>query len=204
MNRQILQGDILEKLVEITDESIDCIISSPPYWGLRKLINNNMDKLFMRNKKTGRFKKKFTWREERPYWEKGFLVKEYTQNLKSASQIALEQHCKENNILYFIKKFKIKTRTTSQTRKVKYWGLKGSKNPMFGKFGKDSPNWNGGHSNERQCMYARSFWKELRKLVLKRDNYKCQKCFADKKLTVHHILPWSKYPKYKSQRLFEF
>ena len=31
MNRSILQGDVLEKLKEISDESIDCIITSPPY-----------------------------------------------------------------------------------------------------------------------------------------------------------------------------
>ncbi len=35
MNRQILQGDVLDKLKEIPTKSIDCIISSPPYWGLR-------------------------------------------------------------------------------------------------------------------------------------------------------------------------
>lgn len=35
MNREILHGDVLEKLKEIPDESIDCIITSPPYWGLR-------------------------------------------------------------------------------------------------------------------------------------------------------------------------
>lgn len=34
-NRTILCGDVLEKLKEIPSESIDCIISSPPYWGLR-------------------------------------------------------------------------------------------------------------------------------------------------------------------------
>jgi len=34
-SRSILQGDVLDKLKEIEDESIDCIISSPPYWGLR-------------------------------------------------------------------------------------------------------------------------------------------------------------------------
>ncbi len=34
-NRTILQGDVLEKLQEIPDGVIDCIISSPPYWGLR-------------------------------------------------------------------------------------------------------------------------------------------------------------------------
>lgn len=34
-NRTILHGDVLEKLKEIPDEFVDCIISSPPYWGLR-------------------------------------------------------------------------------------------------------------------------------------------------------------------------
>lgn len=31
----ILHGDVMEKIAEIPDESIDCIITSPPYWGLR-------------------------------------------------------------------------------------------------------------------------------------------------------------------------
>lgn len=35
LNRQILQGDVLEKLTEIENEEIDVIIDSPPYWGLR-------------------------------------------------------------------------------------------------------------------------------------------------------------------------
>jgi len=35
LNRQILQGDVLEKLTEIPDETVDVEISSPPYWGLR-------------------------------------------------------------------------------------------------------------------------------------------------------------------------
>jgi len=30
-NRTILQGDVLEKLKEISAESIDCIITSPSY-----------------------------------------------------------------------------------------------------------------------------------------------------------------------------
>jgi len=33
--RTILQGQVLEKIKEIPDETIDCIITSPPYWGLR-------------------------------------------------------------------------------------------------------------------------------------------------------------------------
>ncbi len=35
MNREILVGDVLEQLDKIPEKSIDCVISSPPYWGLR-------------------------------------------------------------------------------------------------------------------------------------------------------------------------
>ena len=32
---QILEGDSFTKLKELPNESIDCIITSPPYWALR-------------------------------------------------------------------------------------------------------------------------------------------------------------------------
>ena len=32
---KIYQGDVLEVLKTFPDESVDCIITSPPYWGLR-------------------------------------------------------------------------------------------------------------------------------------------------------------------------
>ena len=35
MDREILVCDVIEKLKEIPDESIDVMITSPPYWGLR-------------------------------------------------------------------------------------------------------------------------------------------------------------------------
>jgi DNA modification methylase len=35
MTVQILVGDILDRLADIPDESVDCIVTSPPYWGLR-------------------------------------------------------------------------------------------------------------------------------------------------------------------------
>jgi DNA modification methylase len=31
----IYQGDSLEVIKDMDDESIDCVITSPPYWGLR-------------------------------------------------------------------------------------------------------------------------------------------------------------------------
>lgn len=35
LNRNILQGQVLEKIKEIPDNSVDTIITSPPYWALR-------------------------------------------------------------------------------------------------------------------------------------------------------------------------
>ena len=62
--------------------------------------------------------------------------------------------------------------------------------------GQNNPNWNGGHSPERQSAYARSAWKELAKSILKRDNYQCQKCGGRSEI-VHHRRQWSKYPEYR-------
>ena len=131
------------------------------------------------------------------YWNKSFLKTEYLVNRKSAFEIASKFNCTENTIFYFLKKFKIKTRNITEVRKIKKWGLSGKDNPMFGKFGKQNPNWNGGHSGDRQCAYTRFFWKEIKKLVLKRDNYKCVVCNNGKSLVVHHILHWAKYPEFR-------
>lgn len=32
---EIMHGDVREKIKEIEDNSIDCIVTSPPYWRLR-------------------------------------------------------------------------------------------------------------------------------------------------------------------------
>jgi len=41
ITNKILQGDVLEELKKIPDESVDCIVTSPPYFGLR---NYSVDK----------------------------------------------------------------------------------------------------------------------------------------------------------------
>jgi DNA modification methylase len=38
LRNSILQGDVLENLKKIPDESIDCVITSPPYWRLRSYL----------------------------------------------------------------------------------------------------------------------------------------------------------------------
>lgn len=35
MRNIVLEGDVLEKLREIPDETVQCVVTSPPYWGLR-------------------------------------------------------------------------------------------------------------------------------------------------------------------------
>lgn len=32
---KILQGDWIERLRELPDRSVHCVVTSPPYWGLR-------------------------------------------------------------------------------------------------------------------------------------------------------------------------
>ena len=36
MNFEIRQGDALERLREMPDASVQCVVTSPPYWGLRR------------------------------------------------------------------------------------------------------------------------------------------------------------------------
>ena len=35
MSTRILVGDALERLRELPDGSVHCVVTSPPYWGLR-------------------------------------------------------------------------------------------------------------------------------------------------------------------------
>jgi DNA modification methylase len=35
MTWEIRQGDVLDRLREMPDESVQCVVTSPPYWGLR-------------------------------------------------------------------------------------------------------------------------------------------------------------------------
>ena len=37
----ILQGDVIERLKDIEDNKIQCVVTSPPYWGLRDYGEDN-------------------------------------------------------------------------------------------------------------------------------------------------------------------
>ena len=144
----------------------------------------------MRNKK-GQFVKGTHWKTRKPYWDKEWLITEYIDRTKPASQIATEQGCTENNILYFLKKHHINTRTMRKIRRLKYWGSCGTDNPMYNKRGELNPNWKGGVSTERQTFYSSTEWKKACSFVWIRDEATCQRCGikADNGLPihVHHI-----------------
>jgi hypothetical protein len=138
------------------------------------------------------FKKGQHWRVHQPYWDKKYLIEEYITKGKSLSDIAKIHNCHTNNIWYFIKKHNIKFRSISESRKLKYWGLKGQDNPMFNKRGELHPNWKGGITPERQSFYISNEWKKACSFVWKRDNAQCQR-FKIKEnegvpFHIHHII----------------
>lgn len=139
----------------------------------------------------GQFKKGYTWRSRKPYWDKQWLNNEYVGNSKSASQIAKEQNCHENNIFFWLYRHGIKTRSTSEARQIKYWGQSGVDNPMWNKKGELNPNYKGNITPERQSFYVSQEWKKACSAVWKRDRAVCRRCGIKKETDmpfhIHHI-----------------
>ena len=125
---------------------------------------------------SGQFKKGQHWRPPQDYWQKAWLEVEYLEKGRSAKEIATEQGCTENNILYWLHKHGIPRRTMVDVRKIKHWGLSGSVNGMFGRRGADVPSWKGGITPERQGFYASQEWAKAIRFVWKRDKGTCQRC----------------------------
>lgn len=134
-------------------------------------------------------------REPKPYWDKKWLLREYAKKKRSAYDISVECGGSEGNVLYFLSKHSIPRRSTAEVRKHKKWGSPGSSNPMYGRCGDKNPRWIDGSSPERNRMYARSFWKELARIVYERDRYKCVRCGCGhekgSKLHAHHVKAWA-------------
>jgi len=133
------------------------------------------------------FKKGQHWRDEKAYWNREWLHHEYITLEKSAAEIATEQGCTENNILYWLHKHAIPRRTVAEVRAGKHWGLSGPANGMYGVTGEDNPNWKGGLTPDRQLFYSSIEWKEVSQVVWKRDNGKCRRC-GESAEHIHHIV----------------
>lgn len=133
------------------------------------------------------FKKGQHWRPHKPHWDRAWLLREYVLLGRTSSEIAAEVGCKENNIHFWLKKHGIATRSISETRQIKHWGLSGEANGMFGKRGPLNPNWTGGQHERVNPQY--SVW---RKAVIERDCGRCSLCHTNKRLEVHHIVRFGK------------
>ena len=137
------------------------------------------------------------WRNPKPYWNEEWLRREYIDNGRSASEIAAQFGCRDNNILYFLDKFNIPRRTISEVRAIKYWEVSGPDNPMYGRTGAASSNWRGGITPERQLLYSSREWATAVYQVWERDAGSCQRCSntnedsgAKRSFHIHHIVPF--------------
>lgn len=146
----------------------------------------------------GRFMKGEHWRPRKPHWDKEWLVRHYVEMGRSACEMAEICGCTEHNIFYWLKRYGISRRSIVEARELKYWGLSGHANPMYGKFGQASPSYIHGNTPERQRQYSRTIGKQFLHDVLTRDGYRCQRCRSGKttpkSLHVHHIKDWETNP----------
>lgn len=136
----------------------------------------------------------------KPYHEREWLYHEYVERDRSARDIADEFGVTTNNILYFLHKLKIPTRSLKKARSLFEVRLVGEANAMFGKTGPLNPNWQGGCTPERQAFYSTPEWKEAQGAVWQRDNATCRRCDVradgpqDQRPTmhIHHIVSFQK------------
>ena len=142
----------------------------------------------------GRFKKGTHWRPHSIFRERAYLLVEYVEKCRSAGEIAVEHGVTDEAIIHWLRKHKITRRNTSESRKVKHWGVSGPANPMYGMRGPLSPNYKGGITPERQKLYSQVEWKTLVANVRSRDSFKCCRCCGTTQLLTHHRKSWTKHP----------
>jgi len=131
-------------------------------------------------------------------WNKG-LNKKTSEILKQQG----EKHSKKmkgrignvNAIIAMANKNRGQQRTDAVRKKISN-SHKGTKKPWSSEFnskriGNKNPNWLGGVTPENKARFNGKVWKLIRKLILERDNFTCQKCGkVQKNLDVHHKNPW--------------
>ena len=133
------------------------------------------------------------WRPRKLYWDRDWLFNEYVTKVRSALDIANQESCTENNILFWLHKHNIPRRSMREIRSIKKWGACGKDNPMYGKRGKAHPNWQGGLTPLRQQFYSKSEWQEVSRKVHARDKV-CRLCGGSENLEIHHIQAFPKAP----------
>lgn len=140
----------------------------------------------------GWFKPGTHWRTPHVFRDRDWLINAYVVQSRSTGDIAKEFGVTDAAILFWLRKHEIPRRSISNARAIKHWGVSGSDNPMFGRTGKDNPNWSGGGTPERQSFYASLEWRNTRKYIWKRDKAICRRCGHQptkrNQLAIHHIV----------------
>lgn len=175
------------RYLPLKDESVNCVVTSPRD-GKGRFVKGHSY-----NPDT-QFKKGKHWREPKLHWNKEWLLQKYAIEELPASEIARIEGCGENNILYWLNRYKIPCHSVTEVRKIKHWGLAGENNPMYGIRGSLHPNWQGGLTPFRQALYSKTEGKAWFKKVYQLWGRKCALCLSKNGLEVHHILKFSKYP----------
>lgn len=132
----------------------------------------------------------------KPFQSEDWLREQYVLLNRSAGEISEQFGVTEQSIYFWMKRFGIERRTTSEARDTKHWGESGEANPMFGKRGSEVPGWKGGCTPERQAFYSSVEWANAVKVVWKRDNATCQRCGcmkrdSDESFHIHHIVSFA-------------
>ena len=186
MTVRILDGDVRERLCDLPDASVQCCVTSPPYYGRFRKGE--------RRSPATEFKPGEHWRERKPYWDRDWLHNAYVVQERSTGDLAAEFGVTDGAILFWLRKHGIPRRDVAAARSIKHWGQAGESNPMYGKRGPANPRWDGGATPERQGFYASAEWRAVVKIVWKREAGRCRRCNA--KATdhgafhIHHIVPF--------------
>jgi predicted DNA-binding protein YlxM (UPF0122 family) len=104
----------------------------------------------------------------------------YVDEELSSSETAERIGCSQNAVMYWLRKHNIETRESG------------------GRSGENHPNWKPPEERASNRDYYSKRWQEIRRNVLDRDNYTCQRCGMtnndsedcyDRGLNIHHIEP---------------
>lgn len=118
---------------------------------------------------------------------------------RSIAEIAELAEVVPATIFRYMKKFGLPTRSAAETLRLqgRTNGLSGIDNPMYGKRGVESSNWQGGVTPERQAFYSSIEWAEVVPVIWKRDEAACQRCGkkpvgkGNNDFHIHHIASFS-------------
>lgn len=154
--------------------------------------------------------------KETKYKDKKWLEQNYIQEQKTMREMADKANCNRATIYDWLKEYDIPTRNraTAIEKKVEVECAQCGEEDRIPKSHaerkehhfcskkcmakwysenlkkKNSPRWKGGGGEyQEKLVDAQGIWSRNRKRALQRDDSKCQLCYAEEDLQVHHIKP---------------